>query len=99
MTALLHDSGESFVGANRRILKLPRRLTGRWRSLPLKLPGESSGKRSCDDTQSVFGELGILPGGFGESKTVQLRVDLNRLHATMIPSRKMTIARIPELPL
>jgi hypothetical protein len=35
----------------------------------------------------VLGELGILLGGFSEGKAVQLRVDLNRLHATIIPSR------------
>jgi hypothetical protein len=58
-----------------------------WCSLPLKLPGESSRKRSCDDAQGVLGELGILLDCFRESKTVQLRVDLNRLHATIIPSR------------
>ena len=85
--ALLHDSRQSFVCPNCRILKLPRLLTGWWCSLPLKLPGESSQKRSCDDAQGVLGELGILLGGFRESKTVQLRVDLNRLHATIIPSR------------
>src|SRR5229473_237985 len=85
--ALLHDSRQSFVCPNCRILKLPRLLTGWWSSLPLKLQGESSRKRSCDDAQGVLGELGILLGGFRESKTVQLRVDLNRLHATIIPSR------------
>jgi hypothetical protein len=35
----------------------------------------------------VLCELGILLGGFRESKAVQLRVDLNRLHATIIASR------------
>jgi len=67
-------------------LKLPRLLTGWWCSLPLKLPGESSRKRSGDDAQGVLGELGILLGGFRESKAIQLWVDLNRLHATIIPS-------------
>jgi len=42
----------------------------------------------------VLGELGILLGGFRESKAVQLRVDLNRLHATIIPSR----VEAPSLP-
>ena len=83
--ALLHDSRQSFVCPNRRVLKLPRLLTGWWCSLPLKLPGESSRKRSCDDAQGVLGELGILLGGFRESKTVQFGVDLNRLHVTIIP--------------
>src|SRR6266849_3183348 len=35
----------------------------------------------------MAGELGLLLGSFGESKAVQLRVDLNRLHAAIIPSR------------
>jgi hypothetical protein len=39
------------------------------------------------ETQGMPGELGILLGGFGERKAVQLRVDLNRLHADIIPSR------------
>jgi hypothetical protein len=34
----------------------------------------------------MIGELGILLGGFPESKAVQFRVDLNRLHAIIIPS-------------
>jgi hypothetical protein len=67
-------------------LKLPSLLPRWWCSLPLELPGESSRKRSCDDAQGVLGELRILLGGFRESKAVQLRVDLNRLHATIIPS-------------
>jgi hypothetical protein len=40
------------------------------------------------------GELGIPLGCFGESKAVQLRVDLYRLHADIIPSRMET----PSLP-
>ena len=75
-----------FVCPDRRVLKLPRLLPGWWRSVPLELPGESSRKRSCDDTQGMPGELGILLGRFGESKAVQLRVDLNRLHEAIIPS-------------
>jgi len=39
-----------------------------------------------DDTQGVPGKLGILLGGFRESKAVQLRVDLNRRHVDIIPS-------------
>ena len=58
-----------------------------WRSFPLELPGESSRKRSCDDAQGVLGELGVLLCSFRESKAVQLRVDLKRLHAIIIPSR------------
>jgi len=57
-------------------LKLPRLLTGWWRSLPLKLPGESSRKRPGDDAQGVLGEFGILLGSLRESKAIQLRVDL-----------------------
>jgi len=34
--------------------------------------------------QGVPGKLRILSGGFGESKPVQFRIDLNRLHATII---------------
>jgi len=37
--------------------------------------------------QGVSGELRILLGGFSESKEVQLRIDLNRLQAVIIPSR------------
>jgi len=85
--ALIHDSRQSLVRPDRRILKLPRLLPRRWRSLPLELPCESSRKRSGDDTQGVPGKLGILLGGFRESKAVQLRVDLNRLHAIIIPSQ------------
>jgi hypothetical protein len=85
--ALIHDARQSFVSPNRRVLKLPRLLTGWWCSLPLKLPGESCRKRSCNDAQGVLGEFGILLGSFSESEAVQLRVDLNRLHATIIPSR------------
>jgi hypothetical protein len=92
--ALIHDARQSFVCPNRRVLKLPRLLTGWWCSLPLKLPGESCRKRSCNDAQGVLGELGILLGGFRESEAVQLRVDLNRLHATIIPSR----VEAPSLP-
>src|SRR2546430_112647 len=88
--ALLHDSGELFICPDRRVLKLPRLLPGWWRSLPLYLPCESSRKRSCDDTQGMPGELGILLGGFCESKAVQLRVDLNRLHADIISCRVET---------
>ena len=85
--ALIHDSRQSLVRPDRRILKLPHLLPRRWRSLPLELPCESSRKRSGDDTQGVPGKLGILLGGFRESKAVQLRVDLNRLHAIIIPSQ------------
>ncbi len=92
--ALVHDARQSFVCPNRRVLKLPRLLTGWWCSLPLKLPGESCRKRSCNDAQGVLGELGILSGGLRESKAVQLRVDLNRLHATIIASR----VEAPSLP-
>ena len=92
--ALIHDARQSFVCPNRRVLKLPRLLTGWWCFLPLKLPGESRRKRSCNDAQGVLGELGILLGGFRESKAVQLRVDLNRLHATIIASR----VEAPSLP-
>ena len=86
-SALFHDSRQSLVRPDRRILKLSRLLPRRWRSLPLELPCESSRKRSGDDTQGVPGKLGILLGGFRESKAVQLRVDLNRLHAIIIPSQ------------
>ena len=92
--ALFRDARQSFVCPNRRVLKLPRLLTAWWRSVPLKLPGESCRKRSCNDAQGVLGELGILLGGFRESKAVQLRVDLNRLHATIIPS----CVEAPSLP-
>ena len=88
--ALLHDSRQSLVCPDRRVLKFPRLFPGRCRSLPFELPGESSRKRSCDDAQGLLGELGILLGGFGESKAVQLRVDLNRRHADIIPSRVET---------
>jgi hypothetical protein len=90
---LLH-ARQSFVCPNRRVLKLPRLLTGWWCSLPLKLPGESGRKRSCNDAQGLLGELGILLGGFRESKAVQLRVDLDRLHGTIIASR----VEAPSLP-
>jgi hypothetical protein len=80
--ALLHDFRQPLVCPDRRVLKLPRLLPGWRRSLPLELPSESPRKRSCDDTQCMPGELGILLGGFGESKAVQLRVDLNRLMRT-----------------
>ena len=85
--ALLRDFRQSFVRTDRRVLKLPRLLTGWWRSPPLKLPGESSRKRSGDDAQGLLGEFGILLGGLRESKAAQFRVDLNRLHAIIIPLR------------
>ena len=85
--ALLHDSRQSLVCPDRRVLKFPRLLSRRCHALPFELPGESSRKRSCDDAQGVLGELGILLGGFRESKAVQLRVDLNRLHAIIKSSR------------
>jgi hypothetical protein len=85
--ALIHNVRQSFVCPNRCVLKLPRSLTGWWCFLPLKLPGESRRKRPCNDAQGVLGELGIPLGGFRESEEVQLRVDLNRLHATIITSR------------
>jgi len=44
---------------------------------------------------SMLGELGILLGGFSQSKTVQLRVDLEQLHCTIIPSR----GEVESLPL
>ena len=44
-------------------MKLPRWLPRWWRALPLKLPRESSRKRSCDYAQGMFGEPGILLGG------------------------------------
>ena len=90
--ALLHDSREPLVCPDRRVLKLPRLLPGRWRFLPLELPGESSQERSCDDSQGTPGELGMLLGRFGESKAVQLRVDLNRRHVDIIPSRMVSAA-------
>src|SRR2546423_363758 len=82
--ALLHDSRQRFVCADRRVLKLPSLLPWWGRSLPLELPSESSRKRSCDDAHGVPDELGILFGGFRERKPIQLRVDVNRLHATII---------------
>src|SRR5216683_968120 len=72
--ALLRDSSEPLVCADRRILKFPRLLSGWWRSVPLELPGESFEKRSCQNTQGLPGELGILLCGFGESQTVQLGI-------------------------
>jgi len=85
--ALLRESRQSFVRSDRRVLKLPRLLTSRWCSPPLKLPGESPRKGPGDDAHGVLGEFGISLGGLLESKAVQLRVDLNRLHANIIPSR------------
>src|SRR5260370_28301508 len=82
--ALLRDSSEPLVCADRRILKFPRLLSGWWRSVPLELPGESFEKRSCQNTQGLPGELGILLCGFGESQTVQLGIDLNRRHTDII---------------
>src|SRR5215472_7650386 len=83
---LLRDPRQSLVCLDRRVLKLPRLLPRRWRSLPFELPCEPSRKRSGDDAQGVLGELRILLGGFRESKAAQFGVDLNRLHATIIPS-------------
>jgi len=84
--ALIHDVRQSLVRPDCHVLKLPR-LLPRWRhSLPLELPCESSEQRSCYYPQGMLGELGILSGGFRESKAVQFGVDLNRLHAIIIPS-------------
>ncbi len=58
--SLIHDARQSFVCPNRRVLKLQRLLAGWWCFLPLKLPGESRRKRSCNDAQGALGELGIL---------------------------------------
>ena len=94
---LVYDARQFFVRPNRCVLKLPRLLTEWWWSFPLKLPGESCRKRSCNDAQGLLGELGILLYGFRESKAVQLRVDLNRLHATIIPSRVEELLRAVPL--
>jgi hypothetical protein len=76
-TALLGDSRQFLICPDRRVLKLPSLLPRWWRPFPLELPCEPSGKRSSDYGQGAFGELGILLGGFRESKVVQLRIDLD----------------------
>lgn len=84
--ALLRDSRQSLVCPDRCVLKLPRLLPGWRRALPHELPRESLRKRPCENVRGQTSELGILFGGFGESKAIQLRVDFNRVHAGIIPT-------------
>jgi hypothetical protein len=90
----LLEAGQPFVGTNRRILKLPRLLPGRWGGpFPLELPSESPQQRPGDDAQGLPSKLGKLLGGFLERTAVQLGVDLDRLHAAIIASSQQ---RPPE---
>ncbi len=84
--ALLCDTRQSLVRPDRSILKLPCLLPGRRHTLPHELPRETTRKRSCDDVRRLPGELGIQLGGFRDGKEIQLRIELNRLHPTIIPS-------------
>jgi hypothetical protein len=78
--ALLCDTRQLLVCPDRCVLKLPCLLPGRRRALPHELPRESTRKRSRDDVRRLLGELRIQSGGFRDSKEIQLRIDLNRLH-------------------
>ena len=93
--ALLPDARQSLVRPDRCVLKLPRLLLGWRRALPHELPRESLRKRSCDDVRGMRSELGIQFSGFCDSKAIQLGVDFDRLHATIItlPGRSALTGR------
>ena len=92
--ALLPDARQSFVRPDCCVLKLPRLLPGWRRTLPHELPRESLRKRSRYDVRGLLGEVWVQFGGFRESTAIQLRVDLNRLHGTIItPSVNTALAQ------
>jgi hypothetical protein len=82
------DAGQSLVCPDGSVLKLPRGLPGRWSPIPLELPRETLEQWSRNDAEGAAGKLRILLGCFGQGPPVQLRVDLDCLHAPIIQTKK-----------